>query len=74
MIFLSANAEVEDKPRGIELGAVGYITKPFHMAEVKAQEYADDQGAASVIKAAGERGWCTVSMQKDFKKIFPFAN
>lgn len=37
-----------------------------------AREYAYDAGAASVIKTAAERGWCTVSMQKDFKKIFPF--
>jgi signal transduction histidine kinase len=37
VIFLSANTEVEDKTRGIELGAVDYITKPFHKAEVKAR-------------------------------------
>ncbi|MEI6125510.1 MAG: response regulator, partial [Pseudomonadota bacterium] len=37
VIFLSANSDVEDKTRGIELGAVDYITKPFHMAEVKAR-------------------------------------
>jgi len=37
VIFLSVNTAVEDKTRGIELGAVDYITKPFHMAEVKAR-------------------------------------
>jgi len=37
VIFLSANTEVEDKTRGIKLGAVDYITKPFHKAEVKAR-------------------------------------
>ncbi len=37
VIFLSANTEVEDKTRGINLGAVDYITKPFHKAEVKAR-------------------------------------
>jgi len=37
VIFLSANTEVEDKTRGIEMGAVDYITKPFHKAEVKAR-------------------------------------
>ncbi len=37
VIFLSANTEVEDKARGIKLGAVDYITKPFHKAEVKAR-------------------------------------
>ncbi len=37
VIFLSANANIEDITRGFELGAVDYITKPFHKAEVKAR-------------------------------------
>lgn len=37
VIFLSADTDVEDKTRGIELGAVDYITKPFHSEEVKAR-------------------------------------
>lgn len=37
-----------------------------------AREYAYDTGTAAVVAAAAERGWCTVSMQKDFKKIFSF--
>lgn len=37
VIFLSANTDVEDKTRGLELGAVDYVTKPFHKAEVKAR-------------------------------------
>jgi len=36
------------------------------------REYAYDTGASAVIKTAADRGWCTVSMQKDFKKIFSF--
>ncbi len=37
VIFLSANTEIEDIIRGFELGAVDYITKPFHKTEVKAR-------------------------------------
>jgi DNA-binding response OmpR family regulator len=29
IVFLSAKAEVEDKIRGLELGAADYVTKPF---------------------------------------------
>ncbi len=35
VIFLSANAKVEDITKGFDLGAVDYITKPFHKEEVK---------------------------------------
>ncbi len=37
VIFLSANADIEDITRGLELGAVDYITKPFNREEVKAR-------------------------------------
>ncbi len=37
VIFLSANTGIEDITQGFELGAVDYITKPFHKAEVKAR-------------------------------------
>ena len=37
MIFLSALAEIADKIRGLELGAVDYITKPFDQGEVLAR-------------------------------------
>ena len=37
VIFLSANAEIKDITRGFELGAVDYITKPFHKTEVRAR-------------------------------------
>gem|GEM_PF-914098 len=37
IIFLSANTGIEEITRGLELGAVDYITKPFHKAEVKAR-------------------------------------
>ncbi len=37
VIFVSALGEVEDESRGLALGAVDYITKPFHAQVVKAR-------------------------------------
>jgi sigma-B regulation protein RsbU (phosphoserine phosphatase) len=37
IMFLSSLDEVEDKTRGFEAGANDYLTKPFHMLEVKAR-------------------------------------
>ncbi len=37
IIFISALSDVENKVRGLELGAVDYITKPFEKAEVMAR-------------------------------------
>lgn len=37
VIFLSALSETEDEAKGLNLGAVDYITKPFHPAIVKSR-------------------------------------
>jgi putative two-component system response regulator len=37
IIFITAMSETVSKTKGFELGAVDYITKPFHAAEVKAR-------------------------------------
>ena len=37
IIFITAMGEPLNKTRGFELGAVDYITKPFHAAEIKAR-------------------------------------
>ena len=37
IIFITAMSEIENKTRGLELGAVDYITKPFESMEVKAR-------------------------------------
>jgi phosphoserine phosphatase RsbU/P len=37
IIFLSAKSEVEDKIRGLDVGGVDYITKPFNQGEVLAR-------------------------------------
>jgi putative two-component system response regulator len=37
LIFLTARSETVDKTKAFEMGAVDYITKPFHAAELKAR-------------------------------------
>ncbi len=37
IIFITAMSEIENKTKGLELGAVDYITKPFETMEVKAR-------------------------------------
>lgn len=37
VIIISANNSLEDKLRGLDLGADDYITKPFHLAELNAR-------------------------------------
>lgn len=37
IIFVTAKNEVADEERGLRLGAVDYITKPFHLSIVKAR-------------------------------------
>jgi two-component system cell cycle response regulator len=37
VIFLTGSADVETKVHGFDLGAVDYVTKPFHPAELRAR-------------------------------------
>lgn len=37
VIFITALDQVQDKSKGFSLGAVDYITKPFHIVELKAR-------------------------------------
>jgi putative two-component system response regulator len=37
IVFLSARSDPEDKARGIEMGAVDFITKPFTVADLLAK-------------------------------------
>lgn len=37
IVFLTAESRVEEKVRGLDLGATDYITKPFHPAELQAR-------------------------------------
>jgi sigma-B regulation protein RsbU (phosphoserine phosphatase) len=57
VIFLSALGEVSDKVRGLDVGAVDYITKPFQAAEVIARVNAHltNQRLRSQLMAANAR-------------------
>jgi DNA-binding response OmpR family regulator len=44
LVFLTARAELRDRARGLELGGVDYITKPFNPVEL-----------ASMVEAMLER-------------------
>jgi DNA-binding response OmpR family regulator len=44
LVFLTARAELRDRAKGLELGGVDYITKPFHPVEL-----------ASVVESLLER-------------------
>ena len=71
VIFLSAIDEASNKTRGFDLGAVDYITKPFHLMEVKSRvqahlslkEARERLGAQNIIlqQQVGEK---TVQLQK----------
>src|SRR5215213_8502451 len=37
IVMLTARGEIEDRVRGLELGADDYIAKPFHLAELLAR-------------------------------------
>ena len=37
VLFLTARDQVEDRVRGLELGADDYLSKPFHLAELEAR-------------------------------------
>ncbi len=37
VIFVTAKSKIEDETKGFSLGAVDYITKPFHLSVVKAR-------------------------------------
>ena len=37
VIFLSANCSIDQRVRALDLGAIDFITKPFHISELKAR-------------------------------------
>jgi DNA-binding response OmpR family regulator len=60
IIMLTARGDVEDRVRGLELGADDYVAKPFHFAELLArvrahlrrQASAEEKASASVLQLA----------------------
>jgi sigma-B regulation protein RsbU (phosphoserine phosphatase) len=57
IIFLSSLEDVNNKARGFEVGGNDYLTKPFHVLEVKARVRAllKARAYAEAIRAAAER-------------------
>ena len=57
VILLTARGEVEDRVKGLDAGAVDYLTKPFSLAElaarIRAQLRVAAQGASTSLSAAG---------------------
>jgi DNA-binding response OmpR family regulator len=60
VIMLTARGDVEDRVRGLDLGADDYVAKPFHFAELLArvrahlrrQASAEERASASVLRLA----------------------
>ncbi len=60
VIMLTARGDVEDRVRGLDLGADDYVAKPFHFAELLArvrahlrrQASTDQRASASVLRVA----------------------
>jgi phosphoserine phosphatase RsbU/P len=57
IIFLSSLEDVNDKARGFEVGGNDYLTKPFHVLEVKARvrSLLKARAYAEAVRAAAER-------------------
>jgi diguanylate cyclase (GGDEF)-like protein len=53
IVFLTANAQVEQKVRGLHVGAVDYITKPFSPGELVARVRAALRTGAVITDLAG---------------------
>lgn len=73
VIFITAKARVEDKVKGLRLGAEDYIVKPFETAELLARvdvvlrRYHKDQ---AVFEAGGlVIDTCSMQVKKDGKEI-----
>ncbi len=65
VIFLSGNTGAEDITRGLELGAVDYITKPFQKAEVKARV----QTHLSLKRALEDLHCRNITLQEQIEEI-----
>lgn len=72
IIFITAKTESEDIIRGFEAGAVDYITKPFHTAELSARisTHLALQRSNQIIKnQAEELTWTNKRLMKKNQKL-----
>jgi DNA-binding response OmpR family regulator len=54
IIFLTARADLQDRVRGLEIGGVDYVTKPFNPAELEAVvRRAVERSGSGALRAEG---------------------
>lgn len=68
VIIVSAKDSIEDKVKGLDLGADDYLTKPFHLAELHAR-------IKSVIRRNSHNGqqlvkWNNISLSPEDRTVF----
>ncbi|WP_116128238.1 response regulator transcription factor [Lewinella sp. IMCC34183] len=68
VIVISAKNSVEDKVRGLALGADDYLTKPFHLAELNARVKAVLR--RNTLGGKEEVAWANVRMDLDNRLVF----
>ncbi len=75
IIMLTAKGETMDKVSGLEMGADGYIVKPFEMKEVLARNHAVLRRFGGEAEA-GERSWhfCKLSINLDSYELIVDGN
>jgi two-component system, cell cycle response regulator CtrA len=62
LLILSSRAGIEDKCRGLALGADDYVTKPFHKAELMARIYAIVRRSKGQAQSVIRTGDLTVNL------------
>lgn len=73
VIFVSALSEIEDEAKGLELGAVDYITKPFNLriAKARIKTHLDLRGMHFLVdELLKERTRELNETQKEYMRLF----
>ena len=68
VIVISAKNSLDDKVRGLELGADDYLTKPFHLAELNARVKAVLR--RKKLDGKEEVEWADLRMDLDERQVF----
>jgi len=69
LAFGNSNDDIAMLESAFASGRANLSLTLYHDDEER--EYAYNKGADKILRVAGERGWAIVSMEKDFKVIFP---
>ena len=68
VIFITAMTQVEDERRGLEMGAVDYITKPFSLAVVLARVRTQIELKRARDKLSSQNEWLETEIQHRMKE------